>query len=95
MWRHMDRNDFDVAIAMVPDGYQSQTSPLLDLKSGYIKRAERLLPKQGRVRLGGSTRTYLRDSWLMRRGPITNDGITYLPRRVPAQTSVSVQVGTG
>ena len=32
MWRHMDRNDFDVAIAIAPDGYQSQTSPLLDLE---------------------------------------------------------------
>lgn len=95
MWRHMDRDDFDVAIAIAPDGYQSQTSPLLDLKSGYIKRAERLLPKQGPRPPWRLYQNYLRDSWLMRRGPITNDGITYLPRRVPAQTSVSVQVGTG
>lgn len=80
MWRHMDANDLEVAVAIAPTD-RSETIPLLDLKSGYIKRAEQLMPRQGTRLPWRLHQNYLRDSWLMHHGRVTGDGIQYLPRK--------------
>lgn len=81
LWHYMDLNDLEVVVAIPPAEYFNKTTPLLDLKSGYITRAQQLMPQQGPRTPWRLYQNYLRDSWLMHRGPIVNDGLEYLPRR--------------
>lgn len=95
MWHYMDSNDLDVAVANAPADYYKNTIPLLDLKSGYIKRAERLMPQQGPRPPWRLYQNYLRDSWLLHRGPITGDGMEYLPRAQTKSRTAGVTTATG
>ena len=58
---HMEKAGKEKCIARMEPGLAQE--PLLDFSSGYVQRAVSRLPKQGRRRRGGSTRTTSSTCW--------------------------------
>jgi monooxygenase len=58
---HMDRRRFTVCTPMLAADASGSGRPILDLTSGYIKRAEAVLPKQGSRRPWRVRQNYIVD----------------------------------
>ena len=73
--RYLDRHGLAVATPRYdePDGDGDEARPLLDLTSGYVRRAADILPRQGRERPWRVVQSYLYDLAVMRLGRI-DDG---------------------
>jgi cation diffusion facilitator CzcD-associated flavoprotein CzcO len=67
---YLDRAGFDVAMPVVRDD-DGKRRPILDLTSGYIRRAADVLPKQGDRAPWVLRQNYLRDGATMRWGRVT------------------------
>jgi monooxygenase len=96
--RHMRRNDYQVATPSLPAGAESwPRRPLIELTSGYVLRGLAALPKQGPAPPWRLYQNYLRDVLLMRRGPLTGDGMRFSrlrpspaqPARAPTEHAAS------
>ena len=71
--RHMDRNGLKVAVPSPPRLIERQ--PLLDFTSGYVKRAEDRLPKQGPRPPWRVHQNYLKDLLMLRWRPVADEGL--------------------
>jgi monooxygenase len=63
--RHLEAHDLGVAVARYDEDPPGDR-PLLDLASGYVRRAEGSLPRQGNARPWRVVQSYLRDAATMR-----------------------------
>lgn len=71
--RHMRREGLDVACARKdPD---VDEIPLLDLTSGYIRRARGLIPAQGSRLPWRLYQNYILDKWMLERGDLADDSL--------------------
>jgi cation diffusion facilitator CzcD-associated flavoprotein CzcO len=66
---HMAASDYQVVTPVLADK-NVETSPIIDLKSGYVLRAVDQLPKQGPAAPWRLHQNYPRDVLLMRHGPL-------------------------
>jgi cation diffusion facilitator CzcD-associated flavoprotein CzcO len=69
--REMDRNGYDIALPVAPDGMATQD--LFDLSSGYMQRAKDDLPLQGTALPWRMHTTFVRDNRLFRGNLIHSD----------------------
>jgi hypothetical protein len=58
---YMARHDIDATTPAMPPGSPRSDEPLLALSSGYVRRAESLLPRQGARRPWRMRNNYLTD----------------------------------
>jgi len=70
-------------IATAPDP-DSPTEPFVDFSSGYVTRAADTLPRQGSTIPWRVHQNYLRDTWLLRHGPVVDGMVLSNPVRVAA-----------
>ena len=80
--RHMDRQGY--AIAMPAQPRLTEPVPMLDFSSGYVRRAEAILPKQGRRPPWRVHQNYLKDLLMLRLRPL-KDEFLELRRTPPVQ----------
>ena len=83
--QHMDQTGMRQCTPRASHG-QVRPAPFLDLASGYIQRAEAMLPKQGDRAPWKLYQNYLRDLVLLRYGKLEDD---YLQFSAPARARVS------
>lgn len=79
----MDAGGWDQATPATPDPAQP-TEPWLPLRSGYLRRAEDRLPRQGRRPPWRRNHDYLRDLVLLGRSPSADPSLVLSRRRRPA-----------
>ncbi len=60
------------------------TEPFIDFSSGYVTRAADRLPRQGVTAPWRLHQNYLRDTWLLRHGPVVDGMVLSSPVRAPA-----------
>ena len=73
---HMDRHGFAVCAPRLPsEGVERR--PLLDFTSGYVKRAEAGLPKQGARPPWRLHQNYIRDLLMLRLSPVTDEAMEF------------------
>jgi monooxygenase len=80
----MDHCGMRQATPTAPDP-SAPTEPFIDFSSGYVTRAVDQLPKQGATAPWRLYQNYLRDTWLLRHGPVV-DGLV-LSNPVPSATA--------
>lgn len=76
---HMRAEGLDSCVPVHPDP-RSATDPAIDLTSGYVQRAARVLPRQGRQPPWRVHQNYLRDLWTLRLSSL-RDGVLRFGRR--------------
>jgi cation diffusion facilitator CzcD-associated flavoprotein CzcO len=69
---HMDATHTNVCTPRAPAG-DSPTFPIMDLKSGYVLRAVKSLPKQGARPPWRLHQNYIRDIRMLRHGPVDDE----------------------
>jgi monooxygenase len=75
--KYLDAHGYQSVTPVAPDlGDRDALVPLIDLQSGYVRRASAVLPKQGPNAPWRLHQNYLRDLWLMRARPVT-DGVRF------------------
>ena len=74
--RHMDRRGYRVCLPLAPPPAEPR-EPFLDLQAGYVQRALPELPKQGARAPWRLYQNYLRDRFLLRRGPLEDEGVSF------------------
>jgi cation diffusion facilitator CzcD-associated flavoprotein CzcO len=79
--QHLDEHGYAAAAPLAPPADQP-TSPLIDLKSGYVQRAAEFLPKQGEVPPWRLYQNYPKDVKLMREAPIDDGVLQFSTSRV-------------
>jgi len=72
---HMDDHGYRVVMPQLPTS--GSLRPLIDLQSGYILRSIDQLPKQGSAPPWRVYQNYLRDVYLLRRGPVEDAGVRF------------------
>jgi monooxygenase len=73
---HMDRHGYAVCMPRLPEG-EVERQPMLDFSSGYVKRAEAALPKQGPKPPWKVHQNYLKDLAAMRFQPVTDEAMEF------------------
>lgn len=71
---HMDSNGHDWALPVAPPGLDR--TPVVDLKAGYVKRAQSVLPKQGASRPWRMAMSYPEDAKAVR-GPVADENLRF------------------
>ena len=77
----MDRRGYAVATPRVRDAVVAD--PTLPLTSGYVQRAEGLLPKQGSKQPWKMNQNYARDLRAFRFGALEDGSLEFRPREAP------------
>ncbi|WP_322099341.1 NAD(P)/FAD-dependent oxidoreductase [Goekera deserti] len=91
--RYLDTHDLASATPVAPP--EGADAPFLDLSSGYVQRSLDALPRQGSRAPWKLHQNYFRDLWLMKRGPLADEGMTFQPRTPSwSGTPVPTPVGT-
>ncbi|HEX4016874.1 MAG TPA: NAD(P)/FAD-dependent oxidoreductase [Frankiaceae bacterium] len=90
----MDRSGYDRAIPAAPAD-EPADEPFLDLTSGYVQRGLGDLPRQGRRAPWRMHHNYLRDSYLMRRSPLEDEGMTFWRATPQAKVAASERALAG
>jgi monooxygenase len=72
----MDSRGYDWATPTAPVG-EPADMPFLDLTSGYVQRSLGELPRQGRRAPWRMHHNYLKDSFVMRRSAVNDEGMTF------------------
>jgi len=85
--QHMDRRGLAVATPLAPP--EGADLPFLDLAAGYVQRSLAQLPKQGSRTPWRLHQNYIRDVWLMRRGPLEDEGIAFSAVPVRAERAAA------
>jgi hypothetical protein len=80
---HMRARGCDVVIPRVRDA-SMQTAPLLDLRSGYVRRALASLPRQGTRAPWRLHQNYVKDLLLLRFGRVAEDELEFA--RAPVES---------
>jgi cation diffusion facilitator CzcD-associated flavoprotein CzcO len=76
MLNHMDANGYDTAMPLGP-GPDVPTEDFIDLKSGYVLRSIRDLPRQGARRPWRLHQNYPADILMLRYGSLEDEGIEF------------------
>ncbi|MEV7621197.1 NAD(P)/FAD-dependent oxidoreductase [Microbacterium sp. NPDC089321] len=86
--RHMDAHGYDTVVPVATPGMQ--TRPVMDLQSGYAKRGEGRLPRQGAEKPWRTMMSYPQDAKALR-GPVVDDNLRFgvRPTRVRDDESVA------
>jgi cation diffusion facilitator CzcD-associated flavoprotein CzcO len=74
---HMERGRFTVCTPVLSPRDASSGRPVLDLTSGYIKRAEAILPKQGARRPWRIRQSYIVDCLDTRLSPVSDGALRF------------------
>jgi cation diffusion facilitator CzcD-associated flavoprotein CzcO len=85
---HMDRRGYTQVVARATESDRGTTSVMDTLTSGYVLRADHLIPRQGTRPPWRVRNDYLRDIPVLRYGPI-DDGVLRFTR-TPARAAASV-----
>jgi cation diffusion facilitator CzcD-associated flavoprotein CzcO len=72
--KHMDLHGYDRAIPIAPP--EMERKPVMDLQSGYAKRGERFLPKQGLTSPWSMAMSYPEDAKTLR-GPVADENLEF------------------
>lgn len=72
--RYMDAHGYDTVVPVAPPGMQ--TRPVMDLQSGYAKRGERMLPRQGTTKPWRTMMSYPQDAKALR-GPVVDEHLVF------------------
>lgn len=83
---HMDRSGQTVVVPHNSD-QQIQHRPFLDIESGYVQRAERLLPKQGSKMPWKLAQNYLLDLLMLRFGKVNDTNLKFSKSEIPLENS--------
>lgn len=78
---HMDVHGYRACTPLAPEP-SLPLEPLIDLRSGYVRRSAAALPKQGPTAPWRLYQNYPRDILMLRRGPLEDAGIRF--SRLPA-----------
>jgi hypothetical protein len=78
--RHLAEGGY-ASVTPLPPPPGTATTPLIDLRSGYVLRGMSSLPRQGARRPWRLHQNYLLDVWMMRHGPI-DDAVRFTTRRI-------------
>jgi cation diffusion facilitator CzcD-associated flavoprotein CzcO len=89
--RHMDAHGYDTVVPVADPGME--TRPVMDLQSGYAKRGERVLARQGSVKPWRTMMSYPEDAKALR-GPVSDENLEFgtrsAARRVAGKQSAHV-----
>lgn len=72
--RHMDARGYDTVVPVTPAGME--TRPVMDLQSGYAKRGEGRLPRQGTTKPWRTMMSYPEDAKALR-GPVADEHLVF------------------
>ena len=72
--RHMDAHGYDTVVPVAAPGME--TRPVMDLQSGYAKRGERMLPRQGTTKPWRTMMSYPEDAKALR-GPLVDEHLVF------------------
>jgi monooxygenase len=72
--KHMDAHGYDTVVPVAVPGMT--TRPIMDLQSGYAKRGEGVLPRQGQVKPWRTMMSYPEDAKALR-GPVTDGNLEF------------------
>ncbi len=94
--QHMDRHGYQECRARDLADNRTGRSVLADLNSGYVQRADKLLPRQGRGGPWRASQNYQQDTQTLRFGPIADpsllfDGLGRTPKRAAAHSWSSLR----
>jgi monooxygenase len=79
MLKYMDKHGYDEALPLAPPADMAQ-KPYIELQSGYIKRGEHLMAKQGTRSPWVVNQSYVKDLNLLLRAPVADEGIRFFSR---------------
>ncbi|SOD74513.1 catio diffusion facilitator CzcD-associated flavoprotein CzcO [Jatrophihabitans sp. GAS493] len=86
--KYMDASGYQIVTPIAPQNLDpAELGPIIDLKSGYVLRAQSAWPKQGPVAPWRLYQNYFRDVKLLRKGSITDEVRFSRASAVPAQES--------
>lgn len=85
--RHMDQHGYDTVVPIAEPGMQ--TRPVMDLQSGYAKRAEGRLPRQGTHKPWRTMLSYPQDAKALR-GPVVDDNLRFGTRPARSRSDKSI-----
>jgi cation diffusion facilitator CzcD-associated flavoprotein CzcO len=83
---YMDRHGYTKAVVHATDADRGRTSVMGALNSGYVRRGDARLPRQGTRGPWKVSNDYLRDVPMLRRGPIADGVIEFSTARSPVPT---------
>lgn len=72
--KHMDAHGYDTVVPIATPGME--TRPVMDLQSGYAKRGEGVLPRQGMVKPWRTMMSYPQDAKALR-GPVFDEHLDF------------------
>ena len=84
MLNHLRANGEDVVVA-VHEGELGETRPAMDLQSGYLQRAEGVLPRQGARKPWRIYQNYLRDLFALKFAPLRDGALRFGRRGEPVR----------
>jgi monooxygenase len=84
--RHMDAHDYSYCVPRNRDPAMA-TEPFVDFSSGYFQRSLAQLPKQGARRPWRLNHNYLLDRLSLRRRPVEDGVLEFVPRRPVAESA--------
>lgn len=84
--KHLRRKGY-ASVTPVAPPQTGDEIPLIDLESGYLRRAQHLLPKQGNATPWRVYQNYPRDILLFTRGQIEDGALRFSPAPAPASRS--------
>lgn len=76
--KHMDARGYDTVVPIAPPGMA--TKAVMDLQSGYAKRGERRLPRQGSIGPWRTMMSYPQDAKALR-GPVVDENLKFGSRQ--------------
>jgi cation diffusion facilitator CzcD-associated flavoprotein CzcO len=89
---HMDARGYTQVVAHATEADRGPVSVLASLNSGYVKRAEASLPRQGTRAPWAVLNHYLRDAVALRYGPL-EDGLLKFSTQTPVADTSDLLVG--
>ncbi|HEY1687324.1 MAG TPA: cytochrome P450 [Solirubrobacteraceae bacterium] len=90
--KHMDAEGATICTPLAPDP-ALPTEPIIDLKSGYVKRSIDTLPRQGAMAPWRLHQNYVKDVRLLKRGPV--DDAMAFSTHPEADSDAVTQPGVG
>jgi cation diffusion facilitator CzcD-associated flavoprotein CzcO len=75
--RHMDAHGYTTVVPRGSDDVRGTESMLASLNSGYVKRGDAFLPRQGTASPWQVLNNYLRDAPMLRRGPVDDEVLEF------------------
>lgn len=75
--KHMDKNRLNTVVAHAPADVRTEDTVMGGLSSGYIRRAAKKLPRQGKSGVWKVTNDYLSDSAMLKLTPVTDDALIF------------------